>query len=47
MAQLGARAGLGLGAITCVVAAAIGLLVLRRLHPGRPRPVSASGAPPW
>jgi MFS family permease len=36
MAQLGARAGLGLGAITCVVAAAIGLLALRRLHPGGP-----------
>jgi MFS family permease len=33
MAQLGARAGLGLGAITCLVAAAMGLLVLRRLHP--------------
>jgi MFS family permease len=33
MAQLGARAGLGLGAITCMVAAAMGLLVLRRLHP--------------
>lgn len=33
MAQLGARAGLGLGAITCLVAAAMGLLVLRRRHP--------------
>ncbi len=33
MAQLGARAGLGLGAITCMVAAAMGLLVLRRLRP--------------
>ena len=33
MAQLGARAGLGLGAITCMVAAAMGLVVLRRLRP--------------
>ncbi len=30
MAQAGARAGLGLGAITCVLVAAVGLLALRR-----------------
>ena len=29
-AQAGARAGLGLGAITCVLVAAVGLLALRR-----------------
>jgi MFS family permease len=34
MAQAGARAGLGLGAITCLFAALMGLLVLRRLAPG-------------
>ncbi|HUB74518.1 MAG TPA: MFS transporter [Solirubrobacteraceae bacterium] len=34
MAQAGARAGLGLGAITCVAAALLGLLVLRRVQPG-------------
>jgi MFS family permease len=38
MAQLGARAGLGLGAITCVVAALMGLLALRRLRPDHPAP---------
>jgi len=34
MAALGARAGLGLGGITCLLAALLGLLVLRRLSPG-------------
>jgi MFS family permease len=34
MAQAGARAGLGLGAMTCLLAALIGLLVARRLSPG-------------
>jgi MFS family permease len=33
MAVLGARAGLGLGALTCVLVAAAGLLALRRLNP--------------
>jgi hypothetical protein len=33
MARLGARAGLGMGAITCMLAALLGLLVLRRLTP--------------
>jgi MFS family permease len=41
MAQLGARAGLGLGAITCVVAALMGLLVLRKLAL-KPHPPSSS-----
>jgi MFS family permease len=40
MAQLGARAGLGLGAMTCVVAALMGLLVLRKLAL-KPHPPSA------
>jgi MFS family permease len=30
MAALGARAGLGIGAVTCLVVAAIGLAALRR-----------------
>jgi MFS family permease len=34
MAQAGARAGLGLGGLTCVLAALLGLLALRRLTPG-------------
>jgi MFS family permease len=42
MAALGARAGLGLGAITCLAVAAVGLLALRRGEQGaaraRPRP---------
>jgi predicted MFS family arabinose efflux permease len=33
MAQAGARAGLGVGAITCMLAALMGLLMLRRLTP--------------
>jgi MFS family permease len=37
MGTLGARAGLGLGAVTCFVAAIAGVAVLRRLHPSRPR----------
>jgi MFS family permease len=35
MAAAGARAGLGVGAITCVLVAALGLLTLRRLVSGR------------
>jgi MFS family permease len=34
MAQAGARAGLGLGAMTCLLVALMGLLALRRLTPG-------------
>jgi MFS family permease len=33
MAQAGARAGLGLGALTCIIAALMGLVVLRRITP--------------
>jgi MFS family permease len=36
MAQAGARAGLGVGAITCVLVALFGLLALRRLTPDSP-----------
>jgi MFS family permease len=52
MAQAGARAGLGLGGVTCLVVAGLGLLALRRLHPGSLASSSASrvaaviGAPP-
>jgi MFS family permease len=54
MAQLGARAGLGLGAVACIAVATAGLIALRRL-PGEPaatraprtgEPVAAGGAPP-
>jgi predicted MFS family arabinose efflux permease len=45
IAQAGPRAGLGMGGITCLVVAALGLLALRRLAPrasvpgpGQPRP---------
>ncbi len=34
MAQAGARAGLGLGGVTCLLTAGLGLLALRRLAPG-------------
>jgi hypothetical protein len=34
MAALGARAGLGLGAITCLAVAAVGVLALRRAEHG-------------
>jgi MFS family permease len=36
MAALGARAGLGIGAVTCIIVAFAGLLALRRV-PGGPR----------
>ncbi len=45
MAQAGARAGLGLGAVTCLLAALMGLLVLRRLAPG-PSPLAGARVPP-
>ncbi len=36
MAQAGARAGLGLGALTCLLVALAGLLTLQRLMPDSP-----------
>jgi MFS family permease len=45
MALAGARAGLGVGAVTCVLAALLGLLALRRLAGRRERlPASLAGA---
>jgi MFS family permease len=44
MAQAGARAGLGLGGITCLLVALLGLLAVRRLRTGTPRPSGALSA---
>jgi MFS family permease len=44
MAAAGARAGLGLGGITCLLVALLGLLALRRLSPGTLRSKLAIGA---
>ena len=44
MAQAGARAGLGLGGVTCLLTALLGLLVLRRLSAGSVRAAFAAGA---
>jgi MFS family permease len=44
MAQAGARAGLGLGGITCLVTALLGLLALRRLTSGGFRATFAASA---
>ena len=44
MAQAGARAGLGLGGITCLIVALLGLLAVRRLRTGTPRTASALSA---
>jgi MFS family permease len=44
MAEAGARAGLGLGGVTCLVVAALGLLALRRLTPGSLTARFATGA---
>jgi MFS family permease len=44
MAAAGARAGLGLGGITCLLVALLGLLALRRLHAGSLRSKLALGA---
>jgi MFS family permease len=44
MAQAGARAGLGLGGVSCLVVATLGLLALRRLTPGPIRPLFAPSA---
>ena len=43
MAQAGARAGLGVGAITCLLVAMVGLLALRRDRPARLNPELAAG----
>jgi MFS family permease len=44
MAEAGARAGLGLGAVTCLLTALLGLLALRRLTPGSVRASFAASA---
>jgi MFS family permease len=44
IAQAGARAGLGIGGVTCLVVALGGLLALRRLTPGSIKPLFATGA---
>jgi MFS family permease len=44
MAQAGARAGLGLGGLTCLLTALLGLLALRRLAPGGFRATFAASA---
>ncbi len=46
MAAAGARSGLGLGAVTCVVVALLGLLTLRRLAAGRGSPPAAAHPQP-
>jgi hypothetical protein len=42
MAQAGARAGLGLGGVTCLLTALLGLLALRRLTSGSVRATFAA-----
>ncbi len=42
MAEVGARAGLGVGGVTCLVVAILGLLALRRLTSGRVRATVAT-----
>jgi MFS family permease len=44
MAAAGARAGLGLGGVTCLLVALLGLLALRRLHSGSLTAKLATGA---
>jgi MFS family permease len=44
IAQAGARAGLGLGGVTCLVVAIVGIVALRRLTPGSIRPLFATSA---
>lgn len=44
MANAGARAGLGLGAVSCLAVALLGLLALRRLTPGPLGPLLATSA---
>lgn len=43
MAQAGARAGLGVGGVTCLLVAMLGLMALRRLTPGTVRARPAAG----
>ncbi len=44
MAQAGARAGLGVGGVTCLLVAMLGLMALRRLTTGDARATFATGA---
>jgi hypothetical protein len=44
MAAAGARAGLGLGGVTCLLVALLGFFALRRLHSGSLRSTLALGA---
>jgi MFS family permease len=44
MANAGARAGLSVGGITCLVVALLGLLALRRARPEGVRPLATTGA---
>jgi MFS family permease len=44
MAEFGARAGLGVGGVTCLVVALFGLLALRRLRPDRLGATLATGS---
>jgi MFS family permease len=44
MAELGARAGLGVGGVTCFVVALLGFVARRRLRPGPLRTLAAGGA---
>lgn len=44
MAQAGARAGLGVGGVSCLLVAMLGLMALRRLTPGAVRATFAAGA---
>jgi MFS family permease len=44
MANAGARAGLSVGGITCLVVALLGLLALRRVRPEGVRPLATTGA---
>ena len=43
MAQAGARAGLGLGAMTCLLVAGVGVLAMRRGRPAKLAPELAAG----
>ncbi len=42
MAQMGARAGLGIGGVTCLLVALLGLLAMRRILPGGARTTLAT-----
>jgi len=45
IAQTGPRAGLGLGALTCLLVALLGVAALRRLSPGHTGAAAPAGAP--